>query len=78
MSQLETPQREEHGQRRAHIGHGLMMIVCCIPMLLIAVVLAATGVAGAGYIGAAVLCTTMMAMMMRAMSGGHRESGGSR
>ncbi|MHB8491111.1 MAG: hypothetical protein ACYDA6_02705 [Solirubrobacteraceae bacterium] len=54
----------------AHGGHGWMMIACCIPMLVIAIVLVATGVAGVGFIFAAVMCTAMMAMMMRGMSHG--------
>jgi hypothetical protein len=51
-------------------GHGWMMIVCCIPMLVIAIALVATGVVGVGLLFAAIMCTAMMAMMMRAMSGG--------
>lgn len=47
-------------------GHW-MMIACCVPMLIVAVVLVATGVAGAGFILFAILCTVMMAMMMRSM-----------
>jgi hypothetical protein len=47
-----------------------MMIACCIPMLVIAIVLVATGVAGPGFIVAAVMCTVMMAMMMGGMSHG--------
>lgn len=58
----------EHG---GHGGHGLMMIVCCIPMLAIAGLLVLTGVAGSGIIVAALLCTAMMAAMMFAMPGGH-------
>ena len=53
-----------------HGGHGWMMMLCCIPMLVIAVVLVATGVAGAGFIFVAIMCTAMMWMMMSAMSGG--------
>lgn len=53
-----------------HGGHGWMMILCCIPMLVIAVVLVATGVASVGFLFAAVLCTAMMVMMMRAMGSG--------
>lgn len=49
-------------------GHSWMMIACCIPMLIIAIVLVATGVAGAGFIFAAIMCTAMMWMMMRGMS----------
>lgn len=58
----------EHG---AHGGHGLMMIICCIPMLAIAGLLVLTGVAGSGIIISALLCTAMMAAMMFAMPGGH-------
>jgi len=51
-----------------HGGHGWMMIVCCIPMLAIALVLVATGVASASFLLAAILCTAMMALMMRGMN----------
>ena len=54
-----------------HGGHGLMMLVCCIPMIVLAVALVATGVAGSGAIVGALLCTAMMAVMMLAMPGGH-------
>ena len=50
-----------------HGSHGWMMIVCCIPMLLIALALVITGVASPGLIVVAVGCTVMMAVMMRAM-----------
>lgn len=53
-------------------GHGLMMLACCVPMLLIAVALVATGSVGAGTILYALLCTAMMAAMMFAMPG-HRH-----
>lgn len=54
-----------------HGGHSSwLMIACCIPMLVIAVILVATGVVGAGIILVAVLCTAMMALMMRGMSSG--------
>ncbi len=49
-------------------GHGWMMIACCIPMLVIAIVLVATGVVGASFIFVAVACTAMMALMMRGMN----------
>ena len=52
-----------------HRGHGWMMVACCIPMLVIAVVLVAAGVVGAGFILVALACTAMMALMMRGMSG---------
>lgn len=57
-----------------HGGHGLMMIACCIPMLVIAVVLVVTGVVSAGFLFLAAVCTAMMALMMRGMpGGGHGE-----
>lgn len=54
-----------------HRGHGLMMIICCVPMLLIAGLLFLTGVAGTNLVVAALLCTAMMAAMTFAMPGGH-------
>jgi hypothetical protein len=59
-----APGQDQHG------GHGWMMIACCIPMLVIAVVLVATGVASAGFLAIAVGCTLMMALMMRGMGHG--------
>ena len=57
------------GGHGGHGGHGWMMIVCCIPMLVIAIVLVASGVVGGGFIFAALACTAMMALMMRGMNG---------
>jgi hypothetical protein len=55
-----------------HGGHRWMMLACCVPMLVIAIVLVATGVVGSGFIVVALACTAMMAMMMRGMGGsGH-------
>ena len=51
-----------------HGGHGWMMMICCIPMIIIAVVLVATGVASPSFLFAAFLCTAMMALMMRGMN----------
>lgn len=59
-----TPPEKKPG----HGGHRWMMIACCVPMLVIAVVIAATG-AGLGFLVAAVMCTAMMFLMMGAMSG---------
>lgn len=64
----------DHGGHGGHGGHGLMMIACCIPMLVIAIVLVATGVAGFGFIFAALACTAMMALMMGGMSHGGGDS----
>jgi amino acid transporter len=66
----------EHTEVQSHRegGHGWMMIACCIPLLVIAVVLVATGVVTAGFLFIALGCMAMMAlmmvMMMRGMSGG--------
>ena len=71
MTQLNTRQHPPAGpDKEQKSGHGhWAMIACCIPMLVIAVVLVATGVAGPGFIFVAIMCTAMMAMMMRGMSG---------
>lgn len=58
-------------------GHGMgshrwMMIICCVPMLSIAVVLVAIGVVSSGFLFAAIMCTLMMAAMHAGMGGrGH-------
>lgn len=71
MTTLDDKHTPPHDHGGGHEGHGhWMMIACCIPMLVIAIVLVATGVAGAGFIFAAIMCTAMMWMMMRGMSHG--------
>lgn len=57
----------------SHGGHSWMMIVCCIPMLIIAFALVATGIVGVGFVVLALLCTAMMAAMMWGMD--HSGSG---
>ena len=54
-------------------GHGWMMMICCIPMVAIAIALVATGVASSSFLLTAGLCVGMMFMMMRMMNhgGGH-------
>ena len=49
--------------------HGMLMLLCCIPMLVIAVVLVVSGVVSAGFLITAGACTAMMFVMMRMMSG---------
>ena len=67
----------EHGdvqksERRG--GHFWLMIVCCIPMLVIAVALVLTGVISPSFLLLAIACTLMMALMMRGMgSDEHRH-----
>jgi ABC-type dipeptide/oligopeptide/nickel transport system permease subunit len=72
MSQLQ-PTNQNGSGHGGHTGHGLMMIVCCIPMLVLAIVLVSTGVVGTGFIFVAIMCTVMMAMMMSMMSGGGEQ-----
>ena len=62
-----------HQAHTGHGGHGWMMIACCIPMLIIAIVLVATGIVSPSFILVALACTAMMALMMRGM---HDDSGG--
>jgi hypothetical protein len=73
QSTTDTPPaaHEPDSGHGGHSGHGLMMMICCIPMLVIAGLLVLTGVAGSGIILTALLCTAMMAAMMFAMPGGH-------
>ena len=53
-------------------GHWLMMS-CCVPMIVIAVVLVASGTVSIGFLPFAVLCTAMMFCMMRGMSHGSND-----
>ncbi len=68
---MHDQQQPQPGKPKGRKGHGWMMIVCCIPMLAIAIALVATGVANGGFLVAAVVCTVMMALMMRGM--GHDD-----
>ena len=61
---------DESSHGSGHRSHSWLMIACCIPMLLFAVVLVATGVARPGFIFAAFACMAMMALMMRGMDSG--------
>lgn len=54
----------------AHRGHGWMMLVCCVPMLVIAVALVATGVVSLSFLVYALACTGMVFLMMRGMGHG--------
>lgn len=56
-----------------HGGHGWMMLICCIPMVAIAIALVAVGAVNSRFLVAAGLCVAMMALMMRSMD----HSGGS-
>ncbi len=63
------------GPDRSGRGHTWMMIACCVPMIVIAVILVATGTVGTGFILVALACVAMMALMMRGMDRG--DGGGS-
>lgn len=68
------PQGMQHAP--SHRGHGWMMIVCCIPMIVIAVALVVAGVVGPTFLLLAVACTAIMALMMRGMDhGGSHQAG---
>lgn len=71
MSHHGGPEPSDTDRQRGHRGHGRwMMIACCVPMLVIAVVLVATG-AGGGFLLVALVCTALMATMMIGMGSGH-------
>ena len=68
-----TPDQHEHHQS-GDLGHTLAMILCCIPMVAIALALVATGALPASFLLIAIACVAMMAVMMRGMDhtqGGH-------
>ena len=62
------PGRTEESESAAKGGHGWMMMICCIPMVIIAVALVAAGAVSPAFLVAAGLCVGMMAMMMRGMN----------
>ena len=65
-----TPPADAH---TGHRGHGLMMLVCCIPVVLLAVALIATGRFSLGALLPALACMAMMGVMMMVMPGNHRH-----
>jgi hypothetical protein len=72
MNQNLSTHTDPHPAEKAPAGHGAhgwMMMACCIPMLVIAVVLVATGVVNSGFLLTAIACMAMMAVMMRMMPG---------
>ena len=68
MATRRSPRAMRHDR-----GHGWMMMVCCIPMVVIAVALVATGTVGAGFLITAALCVGMMAMMGGMHHGGNDD-----
>ncbi len=62
-----SPQTAQHG------GHGWMMMICCVPMVAIAIALVAAGIASPGFLLTAGACVAMMALMMRGMDHGGRH-----
>jgi hypothetical protein len=80
MTQPQFPQRPTQRPHDRYGGHGRgghrwMMLACCVPMLVITIVLVATGIASARFLAVAIICTAMMAMMMGDMGHGddHRR-----
>jgi len=59
-----------------HGGHGWMMMICCVPMVAIAIALVAAGAVSPSFLFAAGACVAMMAVMMRGMDhgGGHNHT----
>jgi hypothetical protein len=64
----DTPPQE--GRDRGQGSLGWMMIVCCIPMIVIAVALVASGAVSPGFLLVAIMCVGMMALMMGGMGHG--------
>ena len=64
-------QRDPHAGHDMKGGHGWMMLICCIPMIVIVIALIASGTAGSGVLLWALGCVAMMAAMMFMMPGGH-------
>ena len=69
------PDSGHGGDAGGHRRHGWMMIACCVPMLVIAIVLVVTGVASPAFLIVALGCTAMMAMMTGGMNHGGDNSG---
>lgn len=61
-----------HGGHGGHGGHPWTMLICCLPMVIVALLLA-TGVAGTGAVLWALGCVAMMAAMMFFMPEGHHH-----
>jgi hypothetical protein len=57
----------------AHRGHGLMMLLCCIPMVIVAGGLVATGSLTVGFLLPALACAGMMWAMMRLMDSDRKD-----
>ena len=75
MTQLEhpsykAPESHKPDGQSSHGGHSWLMMVCCIPMLIIAAVLVATNVVSASFLIYAFACLGMMFVMMRMMDHG--------
>lgn len=65
---------EDKPERRS--GHSWMMMACCIPMIVIAVLLTVAGVVRPAFLIIAIGCTAMMALMMRGMTNGSGSDSG--
>ena len=65
--------QHEHAVHPAgHSAHRWLMLICCIPMLAIAIALVVSGAVSVSFLLAALACPAMMFVMMREMHGGSR------
>jgi hypothetical protein len=65
-----TPSVPDKGGTDTHPGHGWMMLVGCVPMLIIVFALVAAHVISTGFLAYAGACLAMMFVMMRVMGRG--------
>jgi hypothetical protein len=69
--QLSTESTDDHDPGADHVHRGVrgrMMMLCWVPIAVLAVALVVTGIASASFLFIAVLCVGMMAMMMWGMN----------
>lgn len=65
-----TVNPQDPQQAQSHRGHGWMMLVMCLPMVLIAAALVGTGIVSGAFLLFAIACAAMMFFMMKGMSQG--------
>lgn len=63
--------RSDQDAHKGHRGHGLMMLLFCVPMVAVVALLVGSGTASAGALVWALVCVGMMAAMMFLMPGAH-------
>lgn len=68
-------ERAGRGDRPGRGAHFWAMFACCVPMVVIAIVLVVTGVVGVGFVVATVFCVVLMPLLHGHGSHGGGESG---